>query len=68
MKITVEEWAKRTYLGIEISSWVLGKWRRNGQIYPPPERVGRQWFVPENAVRVVGDALPNLADKLRETA
>lgn len=67
MKITVEEWAKRTYPGAEISHWVLGKWRRLGQIYPPPERVGHKWFVPEDAVRVV-DQLPDIAGKLRRAA
>lgn len=64
MKITLEEWAARSY-SVPISTWVLGKWRREGQIYPEPERVGRSWVVPENAERVVGQRLPDLARKLR---
>jgi len=67
MKITLEEWAARHY-SKPPSAWVLGKWRRQGQIYPPPERVGREWFVPENAERVVDQPLPDLAGKLRRAA
>lgn len=67
MKITVEEWAAKQYSKPPNSN-VLGKWRRAGQIYPPPERVGRAWFVPEDAVRVVDQPLPDLAGKLRRAA
>jgi len=56
VKITVEEWAARNY-SQPPSSWVLGKWRRLGQIYPAPERVGRNWFVDENARRLIGDQM-----------
>lgn len=55
MKITLEEWAAKQY-SKPPSAWVLGKWRRQGQIYPPPERVGHEWFVPENAERLVEGA------------
>ena len=67
MKITIEEWAARNY-SVPISRWVLGKWRREQQIYPEPERVGRDWMVPENAERIVGQSLPNIASRLRESA
>lgn len=68
MKITLEEWAAKHY-SQPPSSNVLGKWRRLGQIYPPPERVGHSWFVPEDAQRIVGGvALPNIAGKLRRAA
>lgn len=56
MKITLEEWAARNY-SKPPSAWVLGKWRRQGQIYPAPERVGREWFVEENARRLVPGAI-----------
>lgn len=55
MKITIEEWAARQY-SKPPSSWVLGKWRRQGQIYPPPERVGREWFVEPDAKRLTAEA------------
>lgn len=64
MKITITEWAAQHY-SIPISPWVLGKWRREGQIYPPPERVGRHWMVQPNAERIVGQALPDIARRLR---
>lgn len=55
MKITLAEWAARNY-SKPPSHWVLGKWRRLGQIYPTPERVGREWFVEENARRLIEGA------------
>ncbi len=66
MKITVEQWAAKNY-SKPPSSWVLGKWRREGQIHPAPERVGREWFVPEDARRLV-NTLPSLADRLKRAA
>lgn len=53
-KITIAAWAAQTY-SVPISRWVLNKWRRNGEIYPPPERVGHQWMVWPHAQRVTGD-------------
>ena len=68
MKITVEEWAAKHY-SKPPSSWVLGKWRREGQIYPPPERVGRDWFVDENAKRLVnGIGYVPLGDRIKNAA
>lgn len=64
MKITVAEWAARNY-SQPPSHWVLGKWRREGQIYPAPERVGREWFVEENARRLtVGSTAQPLATRI----
>lgn len=56
MKITIEEWAKRTYVGIDVSAWVLAKWRREGEIHPAPEKVMRRWMVDEKAFRVTDDS------------
>lgn len=68
MKITVEEWAARTY-SEPPSSGVLGKWRRQGQIFPPPERVGHKWFVPEDAKRVVeGAGYIPLTERIKRVA
>lgn len=55
MKITLEQWAERNY-STTISKWVLLKWRREGQIYPPPERVWPNWMVEPNARRNVNGA------------
>jgi hypothetical protein len=50
-KITIEECAAQNYSDPP-SHWVLGKWRREGQIHPAPERVGRGWFVQADAIRI----------------
>jgi len=51
-KITIEEWAVQNYSNPP-TRWVLGQWRRAGQIHPEPERVGRTWYVFAKAVRIV---------------
>lgn len=68
MKITIEEWAKRTYSGIEVSRWVLDKWRREGEIYPPPEKVMRHWMVEETAKRITADTPMGLVQRIRKAA
>jgi hypothetical protein len=66
-KISVTEWAARAYADPP-SQAVLGKWRRQEQIHPPPERVGREWYVQANAIRIV-DGVPfgyvSLVDRLK---
>lgn len=68
-KIDIREWAAARY-SAPPSDWVLGKWRRNGEIYPPPEKVGRRWFVRPDAVRQTGndevDFGGSLVDRLRQ--
>ena len=64
MKITLAEWAAKNY-SQPPNHLLLSKWRRAGQIYPPPERVGHEWFVEPDAERIVGQPLPNIARKLR---
>ena len=39
-KITLEAWTKRHY-DPPPSAWMLRRWTRDGEITPPPERVGR---------------------------
>jgi predicted site-specific integrase-resolvase len=53
MKILISAWAARLYSPAP-SAFVLRKWCRNGEIYPPPEKVGRDWFVDEAARRITG--------------
>lgn len=70
MKIPIDVWAARNY-SEPPSHWVLGQWRRTGQILPAPERVGRKWFVEENARRIVGDGKrprPSLVDQIDAAA
>lgn len=51
MKIPLTEWAARRY-DPPPSAWVLRKWVRAGEIYPPPELVGKTYFVHTNARRL----------------
>ena len=54
-KIPATVWAAARY-DPPPSDWVLRKWCRNGEIYPAPEKVGKDWYVLENARRLTGDA------------
>lgn len=63
MKITLDEWAQRNY-SKPPSKWVLRKLMRSGEIQPPPEKLGRDWFVDESAQRVVFRS--SLVERLRE--
>lgn len=51
--IPVATWAAARYDPVP-SDWVLRKWCRNGEIYPAPERVGKEWRVLETARRLTG--------------
>lgn len=65
MKITLTEWAEKNYSPAP-SAWVLGQWRRGGQIHPAPERVGREWYVEDTARRITsGTAALDLAERVR---
>lgn len=68
MKITLAEWAAQHYSPAP-TSWVTGNWRRANQIHPPPERVGRVWYVEPDAQRVTFDApRPSLVARLKNAA
>lgn len=45
------------------SLWVLRQWARQGQIYPSPERVGRTYYVREDARRQTGERA-SLVDRI----
>ncbi|MGE0674835.1 MAG: excisionase [Methylibium sp.] len=51
MKILLSDWAARRYQPAP-SMFVLRKWCRDGEIHPQPEKVGREWYVDENARRL----------------
>lgn len=56
-KIPLSTWAARNYSPTP-SAWVLTRWCRDGEISPPPERVGRGWYVLETATRGAAVAQP----------
>lgn len=68
MKILVSEWAARRYCPSP-SAWVLRKWIRNGEIHPPPELVGKSYYVDEQARRITAD-MPreSLVSRIRAAA
>ena len=64
MKIKLTAWAARHYDPAP-SLWVLQKWAREGEISPAPEKVGRDYYVDENARRLVGGGRLSLVERLR---
>lgn len=50
-KIPVATWAAAHY-DPPPSAWVLRKWARSGEFWPPAERVGKEWYVREDARRL----------------
>ena len=68
MKILLTDWAARLYAPIP-SAWVLAQWRRQGQIHPAPEKVGREWYVEETARRITAETpRASLVDRLKQRA
>jgi len=61
--IHLDAWAETRY-SPPPSQWVLRKWCRQGEIYPAPERVGREWYVREDAQRLSSQPA-SLVDRLR---
>jgi hypothetical protein len=49
--IPIHAWAARRY-DPPPSLWLLRKWARNHEFSPPAERVGKEWYVREDARRV----------------
>lgn len=49
--ISLSEWAARRHAKPP-SAYILRQWREAGEIYPPPERVGKEWQVLETAERM----------------
>ena len=52
-KIPLTEWGALHYK-TPPSAYTLRKWARQGEIYPPPEKVGHRWDVLPSALRQVG--------------
>jgi hypothetical protein len=65
-KIPLLDWASQRYHPPP-SAWVLRQWVRRGEVYPPPEMVGKAWYVEENARRQTGDSPQrSLVERLEE--
>lgn len=60
--IKIEEWASARY-SPPPSLWVLRRWVRDGEIHPMPEKVGRSYYVREDARRIT-TAPMSLVDRL----
>ncbi|WP_419235842.1 excisionase [Serratia fonticola] len=50
--LTLEEWIKTIYSSDYPSLQTLQRWARNGNIYPPPEKLGKQYRVREDAIYI----------------
>jgi hypothetical protein len=50
-KIPLADWVSSHYDPAP-SPFVYRKWVRDGQIYPPPEKVGKHYYVQEDARRI----------------
>jgi predicted site-specific integrase-resolvase len=62
-KIKLQDWAARQY-DPPPSMWTLRRWCRDGEISPMPEKVGKTYYVREDARRMTGAPL-SLVDRLR---
>jgi predicted site-specific integrase-resolvase len=66
MKVRLEAWAAARY-DPKPPIYTLRRWCREGQIYPPPELVGREYYVDENAKRTTEARTP-LVERLKAEA
>lgn len=64
--ITLEAWGKANY-DPPPSMWTLRRWARDGEIHPMPEKVGKFYYVREDARRLTG-AADDLVSRLQATA
>ncbi len=62
MKISLEKWGARNYDPPPHIDTLRG-WARDGKLYPPPQKVGRAYYVDENAV-FAPDARPRLVHRI----
>lgn len=51
MKIPLHQWAARRYDPVP-PIFTLRRWARDGELGPTAERVGKLWYVDENAERL----------------
>ena len=63
-KILLSAWAATQY-SPPPSAWTLRQWARDGDIYPPPEKVGRDWYVDPHARRQTAQR-PSLVERMHQ--
>ncbi|WP_316150101.1 excisionase [Cupriavidus sp. BIC8F] len=63
MKKRLDEWLKSQF-DPPPAIRTARLWVRDGKIYPPPVKVGRAYYVEENAVFQNGIARPSLASRI----
>ncbi|MGC2944197.1 excisionase [Burkholderia ambifaria] len=63
MKLRLDEWLKREFFPPPAIRTARG-WIKEGKIYPPPVKVGRAYYVEENAVFADGRTRPRLVDRI----
>lgn len=63
--LTLEEWSKETYKSKQPSIKTLRRWARNGNIYPAPEKHGREYRVQPEAIYIQPKSF-NLARSLHK--
>lgn len=61
--VPLNDWAAQRY-SPPPSAGVLRQWRRTSDIYPPPELVGREWYVREDAYRISSHSSGPLVGRL----
>lgn len=62
--ITLAEWAESKF-SQPYKKGTLWMWARTGRIYPPPEKIGRNWWVEPNAKYVNPHNLKDVAQKTK---
>lgn len=50
--LTLEEWAQETYNSKQPTPQTLQRWARGGNIYPAPEKHGREYRVRPGAIYI----------------
>lgn len=50
--LTLEEWSEKTYESKQPSIKTLRRWARSGNIYPAPEKHGREYRVQPSAIYI----------------
>lgn len=61
--IPVGVWAASRY-DPPPSVWLLRKWARGGEFWPPAEKVGKEWYVREDARRLSVPPTDDAASRL----
>jgi hypothetical protein len=50
--LTLEEWSEKTYEGKRPTLQTLQRWARNGNLYPAPQKHGKEYRVREDAIYI----------------